>query len=282
MRAAEDGFTLATAMLALLVVSLAMAATVTAVNGDVNLTNKDIDHKRAYEAAQAGLADYSFHLNADNGYWSKCTGVPTPNAVNNDGSTAKRRNVPGSTGASYAIELIPATGKSVCSTSDPVGSMIEQSGDSIGTFRVRSTGYAGDTEQRIVASFKRASFLDYVYFTQYETSDPVTYNSSADIATAYAQCETVLSRGPQHQHASVPGDRLHIQRVHQRPVAHQRRAQYLRDADLRARPIRPDRGQLAADGIPGVRKLHRQSGLRWHLPDQRAGSHPPEHQRQPA
>jgi hypothetical protein len=186
---AEDGFTMATAMVALLVVSLAMAATVTAVNGDIKLTNNDLDHKRAYEAAKAGLADYAFHLNNDNAYWAKCTNVPTPNAVNDVGSTANRRNVPGNTGASYALELIPATGKSVCSTSDPVGSMIEQSGGiSNGTFRIRSTGYSGDTKQSIIASFKRASFLDYVYFTQYETSDPATYGSSSAISQAYSQC----------------------------------------------------------------------------------------------
>ena len=186
---AEDGFTMATAMLATLVVTLATVGTVTAVNGDIKLTTRDLDKKRAYEAAQAGIADYMFHLNKDNGYWAKCTNVPAPNAVNNYGSTTKRRSVPGGTGASYALELIPATGKSVCSTSDPVGSMIEQSsGTSNGTFRVRSTGYAGNSQQRIVTSFKRASFLDYVYFTQYETSDPVTYGSSTAINQAYSQC----------------------------------------------------------------------------------------------
>ena len=195
---AEDGFTMATAMLALLVVSLAMTATVTAVRGDINLTNNDLDHKRAYEAAEAGLADYSFHLNKDNAYWSKCTNVPTPNAVNNVGSTSKRRNVAGSTGASYALELIPATGKSVCSTSDPVGSMIEQSsGTSNGTFRVRSTGYSGGTKVAIVASFKRASFLDYVYFTQYETLDPVAYGYTdpTSIASANSQCAKTYRAG---------------------------------------------------------------------------------------
>jgi len=186
---AEDGFTMATAMLALLVVTLALAATVTAVNGDISITGRDLDQKKAYEAARAGLADYSFHLNKDNGYWAKCTNVPAPNAVNNIGSTARRRNVPGNTGASYAIELIPATGHSVCDPSDPVDSMIELSGGTTnGTFRIRSTGYSGDTQQRIVASFKRASFLDYVYFTQYETSDPVTYGSPSQISQAYAQC----------------------------------------------------------------------------------------------
>lgn len=196
--AAEDGFTMATALLAAVVVTLAMAATVSAVNGDINLTTTDLDQKRAYEAAQAGLADYSFHLNKDNGYWAKCTSVPTPNAVNNVGSTAKRRNVPGNTGASYALELIPATGKSVCSTSDPVGSMIEQSsGASNGTFRVRSTGYSGDAEVSILASFKRASFLDYVYFTQLETLDPVAYGFTdpTSIASANTQCSKTYRDG---------------------------------------------------------------------------------------
>jgi Tfp pilus assembly protein PilX len=191
----EGGFTMATAILALMVVMLAMTATVTAVNGDISLTSRDLDSKRAYEAAQAGLADYSFHLNKDNGYWAKCTAVPAPSAVNANGSTTNRRNVPGNTGASYALELIPATGKSACSTADPVGSMIEQSGGSIGTFRVRSTGYAGSTKRSIVASFKRASFLDYVYFTQYETSDPVTYGDPATIAGAYQQCEKTYREG---------------------------------------------------------------------------------------
>ena len=40
---AEDGFTMATAMLGLLVVTLALAATVTAVNGDISITGRDLD-----------------------------------------------------------------------------------------------------------------------------------------------------------------------------------------------------------------------------------------------
>ena len=58
--------------------------------------------------------------------------------------------------------------------------MLESSGTLKGTFRIRSTGFAGDAKESIVATFKPASFLDYVYFTQRETSDPVTYGT--DIA----------------------------------------------------------------------------------------------------
>ena len=68
--------------------------------------------------------------------------------------------------------------------------MLESSGPLKGTFRIRSTGFAGKSKVAIVATFKPASFLDYVYFTQLETSDPVTYGdrSSTKSNGAYEQC----------------------------------------------------------------------------------------------
>lgn len=191
----EDGIALAAVVGALAVSTLLVAGSVAAVNGDLNVGKYDLERKQAYEAAQAGLADYMFHLNQDTNYWSKCTSVPMPNAINQINSTTKRRSVPGTSGASYALELIPATGKSSCDTTDPVGSMIEQSGQRLGTFRIRSTGYSGAAKQRIVAQFKRASFLDYVYFTQLETSDPVTYPDQATIDGAYTQCTKTIVEG---------------------------------------------------------------------------------------
>ena len=44
-----------------------------------------------------------------------------------------------------------------------------------GTFRIRSTGESRGERRSIVATFRRSSFLDYLYFTDYETSDPLTY-----------------------------------------------------------------------------------------------------------
>ena len=67
-----------------------------------------------------------------------------------------------------------------------------------GTFRIRSTGFAGNAKVSIIATFKRASFLDYVYFTQLETSDPVTYgypNPSPKLEGAYAQCTLTREQG---------------------------------------------------------------------------------------
>jgi hypothetical protein len=191
----DRGFTMAPVAIASSFISIVVVVSATAVQGDLNLTRNDLDHKQAYEAARAGLADYAFHLNKDTNYWTRCTSVPSPSAVNQIGSTANRRPVPGSSGGSYALELVPRTGQSACSTSNPVLTMIEQSGPSTGTFRIRSTGYAGEERQSIVATFKRASFLDYLYFTQYETSDPVTYPTPADISRANAECVRTIAEG---------------------------------------------------------------------------------------
>ncbi len=206
LRGDESGFAMATVVAGVGVATLLAVATISATNSNVQITARSLDEKQAYEAAQAGIADYSFHLNNDNGYWARCTGVPTPNAVNQMGSTTKKRLVPGDSDARYAIELIPATGKSSCSTTDPVGSMIEGSGAATGTFRIRSTGYSGPgcataptggkcVRRSIVASYKRASFLDYVYFTQLETSDPQTYGNAATINGAYTQCSKTIQQG---------------------------------------------------------------------------------------
>lgn len=209
----ESGFALISVLLGIVFASMVVGVAVTAVNGDIRIGKRDLDRKQAYAAAQAGLADYQFHLNKDTDYWSRCTNVPSPNAVNQAGSTARRRAVPGATGATYAIELIPATGQSACNTADPVRTMIETSGVGNGTFRIRSTGFAncaptqtsgGDcTTQRIVATFKRSSFLDYVYFTQLETSDPVTYGNQTTINGAYQQCTKTIAQG--RYNAPIPG-----------------------------------------------------------------------------
>jgi Tfp pilus assembly protein PilX len=198
----EDGFTVAVAVGAMFLISILTAAALAATNGDLHLTRNDLDHRRAYAAAQAGIGDYAFHLSADTGYWAKCTSVPTPNAVNQQGSTANRRSVAGSADESYAIELLPATGQSTCSTTNPATTMLEPTGQNAGSFRIRSTGYSGNEEVSIVATLKRASFLDYVYFTQLETSDPVTYGDSQTIAGANVQCTKTLQQG--RMNATIP------------------------------------------------------------------------------
>lgn len=180
------------------VLALLVLVAVTAVNGDAQLTSRDLTRKQAYEAAKAGIDEYAFRLHSYTGYWSKCTQVEGSTAINQAGSTTNRRSVPGMPNAKYAIELIPATGYSSCdptSLATATASMLQSDEPNKGTFRIRSNGYSGESHVAITATFKPASFLDYVYFTQYETSDPVSYATEELKYGAEHQCEKFLREG---------------------------------------------------------------------------------------
>jgi Tfp pilus assembly protein PilX len=187
------GFTSVTVMSTLLVGGLVVTAGFAAADGDITLAKNDQSAKQAYAAAEAGLNVYVYHLNQDNGYWADCTNVPDPNAsepaaVNQlwDGTGSDPRTwrtVPG-TNSQYTIELVPATGYSQCLTSDN-RSMV----GTTGTFKVRITGRSGKVKRSILALFRPGKFIDYIYFTDFETADPVTYGSSSSIAWASANCQ---------------------------------------------------------------------------------------------
>ncbi len=154
-------------------------------SADLDGSARNRESKEAYAAAEAGIADYQYHLNTDNAYWAKCTAVPSPNAVNQrwNGSGADPRswrNVPGAT-TQYSIELLPANGQPSCSTSNATGTMIDSAS---GTFRIRSTGRVPSgggqyAKRSIITTFKRRGFLDFLYFTDLETSDPAWYELNA-------------------------------------------------------------------------------------------------------
>ena len=72
----EDGYTMLAVIGAIAWSRMLVSAAVAATNSDQSLIRRDINQKRAYAAAQAGIADYTYHLNNDSGYWTRCTGVP--------------------------------------------------------------------------------------------------------------------------------------------------------------------------------------------------------------
>jgi hypothetical protein len=181
-RDAEGGFSMVVVMAAMFLLLLFSAGTIAAVNGDQPGSRKDVSRKQALAAAEAGIQDYAFHLAQDNGYWANCTSVPTPHAVNQrwNGSGADprtKRTSPDGT-SQYAIELLPATGYSTCQTgTDAAASMIDPA---TRTLRIRSTGWANGQKRSLIGSFKRSGFLDYLYFTDRETSDPAWYVLTTD------------------------------------------------------------------------------------------------------
>jgi len=195
----ERGFTMIIAMGVLLVLMGLGTAALLAVGGDLNGSSYARSQKQALAAAQAGLDWYEAQLSNDPSYWTKCTTGPTPSDMKsqvppatgppvndpwNGVGTDPRRWRTISPTEQYTIELLPANGAAACSTASPDTTFVDQT---TRTFRIRTIGRAGappagcgtggaracPPTRTLVATFHRQSFLDYLYFTDRETYDPL-------------------------------------------------------------------------------------------------------------
>ena len=111
--AAEDGFTMLVALGVMTVVTLLVAAAFVAAQGDIHSAQHDLDGKRAYYAARAGINVFLYKLNQNTELWQNCPSQATT-------------NVPGTNAtAQYSYQPVPANGFSACSTSDPIHTMID-------------------------------------------------------------------------------------------------------------------------------------------------------------
>jgi len=165
----ERGFTMLLAVFVLTVTTLLLGGAYIAVLDDTALSRNDLDQKRAYAAAQAGIQAYNYQLNQNVNYWETTCAALTG-------------TVPGSTDAGttekYSVQVhVASTAPSndnVCDTANPIATLIEgsTSGTAAGTFRVSSTGKSAGVSRTVVAQYRSPSFLNYVYYTDYEVLDP--------------------------------------------------------------------------------------------------------------
>jgi hypothetical protein len=175
--ALESGYSVVAVMLLMMAGSMFAVASWTAANSDIPETQKDFNRKQAFDAAEAGLQWYLYHLNQDNSYWTYCDTPPdaTPGMPLmqpwNGTSTRPFKTLPNST-ASFVTELVPQNGNTTCNTAAPDTSMIDQAS---GTLQIRSTGRSQGVRRELTGTFRRKGFLDFLYFTKFETQDPVVF-----------------------------------------------------------------------------------------------------------
>ena len=212
----QEGVTMIILLGVMLVTSLLVIAAFTSANGEIHLTASDTAQKKAYYAAEAGLQDYEYHLTQDGNYLGYCT-TPTPanpalNQYYKEGSeteplkaselkTAEVPKVEVKSGESvsseekYAIQLLPAesdklAGDHKCDPNHLVETMVEEQGAATGTFRIESTGFSGNEKRSLVATFKNANFVSFVWYTMYEVGDPVIDGTvpSGEPSTYWTEC----------------------------------------------------------------------------------------------
>jgi Tfp pilus assembly protein PilE len=214
--ASQDGFTLLVALGVMFVTSLLLAAAFEASRGDIQLSHRNSVQKQAYYAAQAGIQEFEYHMQANPDYWENCPEIA--------------HTVPQEANEHYEIKLLPASTApektTTCSPSNPFGTMIQSSGAEANTFRVESIGTAGNkavasdyATRKLVATFHVVGFLNFIYFTQYEDGDPSLYGGpTAGCENYYAtrvklgvnnECVTIVFansdtvEGPMHSDDAV-------------------------------------------------------------------------------
>ena len=133
-------------------VALLAAVAVAAVNGDAQLTGRDLEPQAGLRGGEGG--DQRIRLPPARqhrllGRMHRSGAERRTTALNQEGSTANRRTVPGERRRHYALELIPATGQSECDSTNidtATASMLESAEPMKGTFRVRATGFSGNAQ----------------------------------------------------------------------------------------------------------------------------------------
>jgi type II secretory pathway pseudopilin PulG len=174
----QRGFTMLSVTMTMMVLGVFAAGAWSAATGDIPLARADQDHKRAYEAAQAGLEWYAYQLERDPNYWTKCEHVPAVAATisapvnlqwSGTGADPRVWRTMPAADSKYTLEILNKDGATTgCDESKPDSTALQDN-----TLRIRSTGKAVGETRSIIATFKRRSFMDFIYFTSSEAQDPV-------------------------------------------------------------------------------------------------------------
>ena len=183
---AESGFTMIIAIAVMFVTGLLLVAAFTVANGDAHNSERDVHTKQAYYSAVAGLQQYEYELQAEPNYWQKCTTLSSKSSSEEkEGETKAEKEAEGKEHVKYVVTPLPANEQSACSTTSPFATMIESKGRYANTFRVSSTGYGPEESNKatrpsrtLIGTFGVNGFLDYLWYTNYETEDPGLYENS--------------------------------------------------------------------------------------------------------
>ena len=176
---AEDGVVLVTVLLLTMIMLIVVAGTMAYAVGSQNVSRRDQDWNAALSAAEAGLDDYLFRLNENDQYYlyNATTAPPDGNQAFTTWVSVPDSGATSVTCTASANSNIPCFRYKVDTTN-----LVSQ-----GAIIITATGRSRGVTRTIQATLRRKAFIDYLYFTDYETKDPAAYDSGDDYTPAEAQ-----------------------------------------------------------------------------------------------
>ncbi|MEZ5189581.1 MAG: hypothetical protein R2717_00950 [Schumannella sp.] len=166
---------------------LLVAGSMSVAVSNIKKADTDEDWAGALAAAYAGVEEYQSRLANDATYQKY--GNPSAPFTNGSGSTV---SLPSGSNENPAFGVGTAgTWASVSGSTDASYRYEVDNSDyqDKGILHLRSTGRVGDVTRSIVADLKQTGFIDYLYFTNYETLDPVYAGVTATDSSGKSVCE---------------------------------------------------------------------------------------------
>jgi hypothetical protein len=207
LRTRDDGVALPVVFGLALVMLMFLAGAMTVSTRGIIKTNSDEDFTAALAAAYAGVEEYQSRLANDSNYQkfgnpsapfssTSSTTLSLPSGANANpafgiGTTGTWANIPDEPKTDGTPVQSPGWFRYEVSNKDYQDK---------GILHLRVTGRVGDVTRSIVADLKQDGFIDYLYFTNFEATDPAY---AANNAAGFNNCERFAYAG-QVNGVSVP------------------------------------------------------------------------------
>jgi hypothetical protein len=210
----DEGYVLLTVTAAIFVMTLvATAGLGYALNG-MKFGKRDSDWTGALSAAQSGVDDFVSRLNIDDGYWKRTPQFALSAGVSNSSPDCANKAMKKafaaspapcnwSTGTPVDWAIIPNTAASFHYDIDVSTAL------TAGTLTITSTGWVGTAKRTVRVLLGRAGFGDFLYMSNYETTDPA-YSSywGFNNTTAQTKCAQKYLYAPDSRpiNTTISGD----------------------------------------------------------------------------
>ena len=193
LRTKDDGVALPVVFGVAMVMLMMVAGAMTVSTRGIIKTNSDEDYTGALAAAYAGVEEYQSRLANDSNYQKFGNGAAPFSA-----SSAATLSLPTGANANPAFDIgTTGTWANIPDEPLPDGTAQQSPGwfryevsnkdyQDKGILHLRVTGKVGDVTRSIVADLKQDGFIDYLYFTNYETTDP---GYAANDVDGFTNCE---------------------------------------------------------------------------------------------
>jgi Tfp pilus assembly protein PilX len=183
----DEGIVMVMVIGVVFVMALLVSTAIVSAASNQRHARRDQTWNASLAAAQAGIDDYLSRLNADGNYWVYANPAHAYSSTNNPAAALPPAAQANAAFTSWA-QVPLANGRSQFRYE--VNNAVYKAQ---GILKVRATGRVGKTTRTVETTVRRRGFLDYLYFTNFETLDPAAYpNGSSSLTKAQAQAQCPL------------------------------------------------------------------------------------------